>query len=196
MRNHILWTSFVLIFAFCSPALALPEGVFTETIPVHVFDDYYSQVLAQFGPLNTSFAVDPLLAINATSRDALTDDAFAMLGIGLGDVTNFSSQDVYLDSLFDVQTSATYNPSDDFVFIGDLDDLENITVLNGTITLITTETTTEERHYELSLAGDLLDQSGGPDNPAPVPEPSTLFLFGGGLIGLFAKHRAGRPARP
>ncbi len=184
--------SALLAFALCPAARAIPGdggGVLNQqTINITNVDSYYAQVMAAFGVLNTFFLVDPLQPLNAASRDGLTNHAFGILGIGLGDVAGFDSQDIYLNTLIDVHSSVQVTEEPGTVFIGDPDDPSSISVITGQLNIITTNTTTESRLHELSLTGDLLEEP-DPGPGSSVPEPSTMLLLAGGLVAMFVRRR-------
>lgn len=195
MNKNILLICLCLMIVFCPSANAQVAGegdgvLNQQTINITNEDSFFSQVMASIGSFFTSFTVDPLQPLNDTSRDGLTNDALSFLGLSPAQVTNFNSQDIYLNSLFDFDTDTSINQAPGTVWIGDINDPGSIVVITGQLDIITTNTTTENRLYELSLTGDLIDgQEPGPIGNAAVPEPSTIFLFGSGLLGAFIRKR-------
>ena len=147
LRTLLAGAGLLAALCLCPVARAIDGGreiLNQQTILLHDVDDYYSQVLAQFGALNTSFAVDPLQPLNGTSRDALTSQALSDLALAMADIANFNSQDIYLSSMFSVSTGVNVSQEPGTFWVGDIDDPANIVVVTGQLNIITTETTTGE----------------------------------------------------
>lgn len=77
-----------------------------------------------------------------------------------------------------LNTPVTVEPGT--VFLGDIDDPRNITVIQGQVDVITTNTTLFTDQFRLNVAAQ------------PVPEPGTWLLLSGGLTLLPLRRRRER----
>jgi len=85
---------------------------------------------------------------------------------------------LFLQTFLDTTTSTTVTVSPDAIFIGTLDDIDNLTVLQGTVTVLTTTTETTVDGYRLTATSG---------EAAAIPEPSNFALVA--AIAVFALLR-------
>ncbi len=135
-----------------------------ERVPEEVARDQIVEVDVDAGGISSSTsltdffseAVDqpaPARILTQADLEAATDLAFQDLGETLPDPSTLSFTLVPLGSQSTTTpTNVEYEQTGDFVYIGDfLSDRGNVQVLQGSVNIITTETTTETRQFNLEV---------------------------------------------